>query len=283
MARVLLKRGLADREFLETWTNYPLEALEKYLEPYDISRAEAISGINASDIERIAVEVATNKPATIISGGGVTSHGNGVYNERCILLLSAVAGTIDAPGGYCLPRTYPVAELIPARYQRKAEVAAYPDLGSFLGTGKETGVYLSCGANPVYVNPVGEHDLATVFKDESLMPYVVAVDSHMSETALLADMVLPAATYLESWGLESRPSFERKPFVSLTQPVTEPVGESLPIDEICLQLSTRITNGKNPASSFSGMQEVVETLVSQHRRAGQRGGHGLPEAPWDLD
>ena len=272
MAGVLLKRGLADREFLETWTNYPLEALEKYLEPYDIRRAEAISGINASDIERIAVEVATNKPATIISGGGVTSHGNGVYNERCILLLNAVAGTIDAPGGYCLPRIYPVEELIPARYQRKAGFEVCPDLGSFLDTGKEMGVYLSCGANPVYANPVGEHDLAAVFKDESLMPYVVAVDSHMSETALLADMVLPAATYLESWGLESRPSFERIPFLSLTQPVSEPVGESLPYDEICLQLSTRITNGKNPAASFSGIQEAVEAMVAQIEGLSKEGG-----------
>ncbi len=272
MARVILKRGLADHEFLEAWTNYPLEALKKHLEPYDIRRAEAISGIKASDIERIAVEVASNKPATVISGGGVTSHGNGVYNERCMLLLNAVAGTIDAPGGYCFPRTYPVEELILARYQRKAGFEVYPELGSYLNTGKETGVYLSCGANPVYANPVGEHDLAAVLKNESMVPYVVAIDTHMSETALMADMVLPAATYLESWGLESRPAFERVPFLSLTQPVIEPAGESLPFDDICLQLSKRVAKGVNPAVPFQGMEDVVKEVISQIDGLGKEGG-----------
>jgi len=262
MARTLLERGLADRTFLSRWTNYPVDALAKHLESYDALQAEAISGIKAEDIERIALEIATNKPATIISGGGIASHGNGVYNERCLLLLRAVAGTIDAPGGYCMPQTYPVAEHLPGTYRGDAAYTVYPQLGSFLRAGKEIGVYLSMGANPVYADPHGEDDVAGALQDESRIPCVVAVDTHLSKTARLADIVLPAATFFESWGLESRPAFERIPFVSLRQPVVDPIGESVPYDEICLQLAKRVSVNRNASLPFEKMRDVVETVVS---------------------
>lgn len=272
MARVILKRGLADREFLDTWTTASFAQLDEYLNPYDVKRAEAISGIKASDIERIAVELATTKPSTIISGGGVTSHSNGVRNERCMLLLNAVAGTIDAPGGYCVSRTYPLEALTANLSRKKEGFEVYSDLGSFLSSGREMGVYLTLGANPVYASPVGNDNLRTLLKNESVVPYLVAVDTHMSETALMADIVLPAATYLESWGLESRPSFEMVPCLSLTQPVSEPLGEALPFSEICLRLANGVGSGGQAALPFQGMEDVVKKVVSQIKELADVGG-----------
>ncbi len=106
MANVILKSNLHNKDFIERWTNIPTSALAQYLSQYPPEMAEKTSGVAASDIERIAKEFAMSMPAVAISGRGVSSHLNGVYNERCIFLLNTIVGSIDIPGGYCLPRTY---------------------------------------------------------------------------------------------------------------------------------------------------------------------------------
>lgn len=272
MAQVILKRGLADQEFLDNWTNFSSEKLAAYLQAYDPKRAEAISGIKASDIERIAVELATNKPSTIISGGGITSHLNGVYNERCMLLLNAVVGNIDTPGGCCFPRTYPLDALMVDFFQKEEGFELYPELESLLSTNRKIGIYMTYGANPVYFNPVMKNELQKILKHESRIPFFVAVDTHLSETAAMADMVLPAATYLESWSLESRPSLERVPYLSIMQPVSEPIAEAVPFSEICLQLAKRTEDDRVQSFPLAGTEAVVKKLVSKIDRLLEAGG-----------
>ena len=106
MANVILKNNLHNKDFIERWTNISTSALAQYLSQYPPEMAEKTSGVAASDIERIAKEFAMSMPAVAISGRGVSSHLNGVYNERCVFLLNTIVGSIDIPGGYCLPRTY---------------------------------------------------------------------------------------------------------------------------------------------------------------------------------
>jgi len=272
MAHVIMERGLADQEFLDRWTTFPSEKVRAYLSSYDTQRAEEISGIKAADIERIAIELATNKPATIISGGGIIGHRNGVHNERCLLLLNAVVGSIDTPGGWCVPRTYPLDTLMPNFHQKNEKCEMYPELESLFSAKRKIGIYMTYGANPVYSHPVMKNDLQKVLKDESQIPFFVAVDTHISETAALADIVLPASTYLESWGLTSRPSFEMVPYLSILQPVSAPLGESLPFSEICIRLAGKVEGGGEPGFSFSGTEEMVKKVVSKIKGLGEAGG-----------
>jgi anaerobic selenocysteine-containing dehydrogenase len=106
MANVIVNDKLHDQQFVQRWLNMPTSQLAQYLSKYTPEMAEKISGIAAADIERIAREFAISQPSVAISGRGVSSHFNGVYNERSTFLLNAVMGNIDIPGGYCFPRTY---------------------------------------------------------------------------------------------------------------------------------------------------------------------------------
>jgi len=228
IANVIMRQGLFDRDFMERWTNYPVDELETYLSSFSPERAGKVSGLKKEEIERVALEFARNKPAVAISGGGIWDHENGTQNERCILLLNALAGSIDRKGGCMLPRRLQWDEPSP----RPPENKLWENPGTIIETSSrlrkeksKIGLYLSYLANPVYSSPQCKSTMG-ILKDESFISRIIVVDTHMSETAAWADMVLPAATYLESWGIESTPSFDHTPFLAISQPIINPEGES---------------------------------------------------------
>jgi anaerobic selenocysteine-containing dehydrogenase len=122
-------------------------------------------------------------------------------------------------------------------------------------------VLMSYRYNPAYFDPQSTLS-AQVLADESLIPYHVAVDSFMSESAALADIVLPATTYLESWGVHSVPAYEMVPFVTVQQPVVAPQGQSLPFDQICIELAQRIGNGMEEYFAFGTVQDYIKATIA---------------------
>lgn len=235
MAQSIIEQGLHDQEFLARWTNFPLAKLQEYLASYTPEKAEKISGVRANDIRRLAKEFAQTKPAVAISGRGMSGHQNGFHNERCLILLNAVVGNIDSPGGYCLPRTMPLGEP-----KIKTSFASSAQAFAALGQGQvKPQIYFSYLANPAYTNP-NCAEIARMLQDEKLIPFVVVAETHLTETGALADILLPVASYLESWNLETRPAMNLIPYVSLRQPVVSPLGNSQSIGDIFLQLAKQM-------------------------------------------
>jgi len=104
MAKTIVEKGLADSNFINHKTNFTLSNLKSLLSPYSPQSAERESGVNASDIERLAVDFATQKPSVAIFGGGITDHENGTQNARCISLLNWLVGNLEKEGGLFFPR-----------------------------------------------------------------------------------------------------------------------------------------------------------------------------------
>ncbi|MCL5961945.1 MAG: molybdopterin-dependent oxidoreductase [Chloroflexi bacterium] len=285
MANVIMQRGLYDANFLENWTNYKPDALTQHLSQYTPEQAESESGVRASDIVQLAVEFATTKPAVAIAGGGTSGHSNGVQNQRAIALLNAVTGNIDVRGGACLPRFYQFSEPQPEpkvalKISQSVRPSSFP-LASYsvpqavMSTIKEqkdeVSVLIAFQANPAFSNPEPELT-AAVLKDEKLIPYFVAVDSFMSETAALADVVLPASTYLESWGIHSGPAYQLIPAVVLRQPVVKPQGESLPAHDILIELARQTGGGMERYFSFGDMESYISTAIGGIEGLAKAGG-----------
>lgn len=272
MAHTIMKSELYDREFLERWTNISPQRLAQHLSHYTPEMAEKVSGIKSSDIIRIAKEFASAKPATTLSGGGLVKHLNGVHNERCVALLNAVTGNIDVRGGYCLPRVYDFEEPDPMTGTRKGEeandlLASSPlPAQRAISLIKEGAIncklYFSYKSNPAFANP-NKNLTDEVLKNENSVPYLVVMDTHMTETAHLADIVLPAATYLESWGLTSPPALDMVPFVALRQPIVKPLGKSRPVDEIFSKLASRIGGGMEKYFAFNSVEDYIVQTISR--------------------
>lgn len=279
MASVIVKNNLHHKDFIEKWTNVSIASLEKHLSQYTPEMAEKISGVHASDIERVAREFALSKPAVAISGRGVSSHLNGVYNERCVFLLNAVVGNVDIPGGYCLPRTYRFEEPdLKTSFQKEKtfdleKIQITPQKFIYMvKRGKLTPkLFFIFESNPVYKNP--ESGVTSeVLKDEKFIPYLVAADSHMTETAALADLILPTAVYLESWGIDSSPALDLNPFIGLQQPIVPPFAKSVSISDICIELAHRIGGGLLRYFKFNSTEEYIKKVSSGIEKLEKAGG-----------
>ncbi|MDZ7356829.1 MAG: molybdopterin-dependent oxidoreductase [candidate division KSB1 bacterium] len=261
MANVIMQKNLYNAQFISQWTNVSVADLKSYLAQFTVEKAAEITQVPAETIERIAVEFATTQPGVAFSGGGVVDHVNGVENERCIMLLNAIVGNIDGQGGYCLPRKYQLKDFDPDQ-KLADEQNPIEFLKSIQSKKQKVDLYFAYKTNPAYEHP-DCHFTQSVLKDESLLPFTVVMDTVMSETAALADLVLPATTFLESWSLDSAPSFEMIPFVTLGQPVIQPQGESKPLYELCLSLAQRMGGGFAAMVNHSNVEDYIKAIVTQ--------------------
>jgi len=276
MANVIVKANLHHHDFIQRWTNLSPSTLAQYLSQYTPEIAQKISGVHASDIERIAKEFAMNRPSVAISGRGVSGHFNGVYNERCIFLLNIIVGNIDIPGGYCLPRAYRLEDpdlKSPSQKFSVEESQITPQ--KFISLVKREKltpkICFLYESNPAYTNPESNLTIE-VLKDEKLIPYLVVADNYMTETASFADLILPVATYLESWGLDSSPALDLIPFVALQQPIVRPHANSVPLSDIFIELAHRIGGGLQRYFKFNSTEEYIKLVISGAEKLDKAGG-----------
>lgn len=286
MAHAMMAAGEYDAEFLIKWTNYRPDQLKKFLKPYTPEWAERVSGIAASDIERIALEFARCRPAcAAFTNRGSHAHYNGLNNDRAVILLNALAGSIGQPGGYCYgegervdPRQFPPPEPAPPKVKIRTDLEDPPEyplanLWQKMKVGElvydylqqkraRLQVYLTYTLGSPTTWPEGRSLAVSVLKDESLIPFHACSDVVYSETAHYADLILPDATYLERWGLDTRNSYEFRPYVALRQPLTAPPGECTSFADVLIELGKRL--GGDAAKYFQF--ENHEAYVRQQCR-----------------
>lgn len=272
MANVIMQDGLYDREFIEKWCNCPADKLAAHLSQFTPELAEQESSVPSADIRRIAIEFATTKPATTVSTGGVSKHENGVQTERAVMLLNAITGNVDRRGGFCLPRSYhlpqpspepPLPERSPRFFGRGLlGLEGEAGLLDAVENGAQIDTLMLYKANPCYEWPDTER-VKGLLSDEKRIPFLVCMDSFMTETAVYADIILPDATYLEKLEIETPPSFSLTPIVSLRQPVVKPLGSVRSAQEILLELAHKIGGQMESFFAFDTYRQYIEAQIAQ--------------------
>jgi anaerobic selenocysteine-containing dehydrogenase len=253
MCREIVASELHDESMIEEHTNTTVDALKDHLEPYTLEWAARESGVPAGRIRSLAVEYGTTKPGICVSFRGAFMHHNGVQTQRAIYLLQALTGNLDPGGGMGAPPRWRYPFAFPEGEPKNLDVFngepgaySYPIYGvshqilSMIDRGPERpSIYMTYCHNPVYAN--GDcRDNERVFSDEEKIPFLVAIDVTLSETSLLADLVLPDATYLERWTCDGRPSPEGVPEYQLRQPMHPPRGEARNFCDVACQLAERL-------------------------------------------
>jgi anaerobic selenocysteine-containing dehydrogenase len=133
------------------------------------------------------------------------------------------------------------------------------------------GVLMTHMDNPVYRGPQSKF-ISQVLQDENRIPFHVSIDPFLNESNLYADLLLPEATYLERWDLLSPPPMERVPFIALRQPVSRPMGQSLPFSDILMELAYRVGGGMERYFKFGKMEHYIEAMVRKVPRLVDAGG-----------
>lgn len=237
MGHVIIRDGLYDKEFVAKWTT-GFEEYVAHVKDKTPEWAEKITSVKAKTIERIAREFATTKPALADVWSGPGQHSNGVQGGRAIALLNALIGAYDRPGTMVIPdkRGNKHAAVEPdetaaatLKQPRFDELKRYP-LGHGSGVYTQSFTNLAEGKGPyqpkmavvVFQNPMmsvpGNQNVA---KALAKLETLVVVDTMLSETAMMADYVLPGTTYLERYDLNSH--WVTWPALGLRQPAVKPL------------------------------------------------------------
>lgn len=269
MCNVVMKKGLYDKKFLKyvrvtedvnASVDKKISALKSHLSRYTPEWAEKISGVSASKIKSLAMEFAKTKPAVLISYRGAVAHYNGNDTERACQMLASITGNIDNPGGRCrgigAGWKYPKVKNTPKAKKLKIvdgppkghkHHAAIPShhMSHYVlkmikdGSKGRPDVYMWYCYAPVYANGEIQENI-DILKNESLTPYTVCSNPFYDESAALADLILPDATYLERWDWEDMVSPTQVGEHILRQPFVKPLGEARDFGDVVIDLADRM-------------------------------------------
>ena len=226
MMHVIVSEGLVDKDFIASRT-IGYEELANNVAGYSPEAMAPICGVDADTIKYVARLYATSKASMILWGMGISQHVHGTDNARCLIALALMTGQIGRPGTGLHPlrgqnnvQGASDAGLIPMMYpdyqpvtnptvQASFEQAWKLPAGTLDSTpgltvveimhaikkGTIRGMYIM-GENPAMSDPDANHARESL----AALEHLVVQDIFLTETAYLADVILPASAFPEKDG-----------------------------------------------------------------------------------
>jgi formate dehydrogenase alpha subunit len=258
MMNVILELGLQDEGFIESRTER-FEAFKKMIQRYTPERVETITGVPAGNIREAAKLYGRADRASILFSMGITQHTTGVDNVVSTANLAMLTGNIGRPGTGvnplrgqnnvqgacdmgCLPDYLPGYVRTSDVERRKDHVRAWGlDLPERDGLtlmemidecGDGIRAMFIMGENPLLSDPDSNH----VKEQLEKLDFLVVSELFNSETAMMADVILPAASFAEKDGTYT--ATDRR--VQRIRRAIEPLGDSLPDWVILSRISERV-------------------------------------------
>lgn len=249
LAHLLIKWKLYDQDFVANWTT-GFDEFAAFVADKTPEWAEQITDVPAATIRRMARDMANLRPAVVDAWSGPGQHSNAVQGGRAIALLNALLGTIDRPGGMINPERKgnahqkvhgptieaPRLDNLPL-YPFGHGSGVYTEVLQSIADG--TAAYIPKMGMVIFQNLVlsvpGTDNVIEALKK---LEFLVVVDTMLSETAELADIVIPGTVYLERYDLST--NWVTWSSVSLRQPVVEPIFGQLPEYEFVVAVARRM-------------------------------------------
>ena len=282
MMHVIINENLYDAEFVEKRTE-EFDALRETVDKFSPETVETITGIPAEDLQAAARLYAGAKTGSILYCMGITQHTSGTDNVKSLANLAMLCGYLGVRGGgvnplrgqnnvqgACdmggLPNVYSGYQAVdnPDVAKRMEGAWGIENLSTKIGLkatemipkahdGELKALYI-IGENPLVSDP----DLNHAEKSIANLDFLVVQDIFMTETARLADVVLPARCFAEKDGTFS--NTERK--VQRVRKAVEPLGEAKYDWEILCDISSRMGYAMSYANSEAIMEEIRKVTPS---------------------
>jgi formate dehydrogenase alpha subunit len=284
---VLIAEELYDKDFVANRTE-GFEELKAFVEKYTPEYAAEITGVPAEDIRKAAHILAENRPGALLYAMGITQHTTGHQNVLSTANLQMLLGNMGVAGGgvnplrgqnnvqgacdmACLPNFYPgyqkiVDEATQAKFRENWGSTGTTQIGLTILEmlhGAEQGevkAMFVLGENPMMTDP----DINHVRKCLQSLDLLVVQEIFMSETAELADVILPGVSFAEKDGTFT--NTERR--VQRGRQIIHPLGNARPDWEILCDLAKRVqarlgvdtSKAKYAAFDYSHPREVMAEI-----------------------
>jgi len=283
MLHVIVEEGLVNEAFVRDRTSgYP--ALAENVKKYSPEVMAAICGVDAKTIREVARLYATSKGSMIMWGMGISQHVHGTDNARCLIALALSTGQIGRPGtglhplrgqnnvqgasdSGLIPMFYPdyqgvASPEVKARFEKLWDVALDPKPGltvvEIMQAAKKQeirGMYIM-GENPAMSDPDVDHAREAL----ATLDHLVVQDIFLTETAYLADVVLPATAWPEKVGTVT--NTDR--MVQLGRKALEPPGGAKEDLWIIVELAKRMGlpwSYGHPREVFDEMRQCMSSIA----------------------
>jgi formate dehydrogenase major subunit len=282
MMHVIIEEHLVDAAFIADRT-LGYEALAKNVEGYSPELMEPICGVPAATIREVARLYASSPGSMILWGMGISQHIHGTDNARCLIALALMTGQIGRPGtglhplrgqnnvqgasdAGLIPMMYPDYQRVdnPQARERFAKAWGIPleklddkpgltvvEVIRGILAGNVRGMYIM-GENPAMSDPDADHAREALAKLEML----VVQDIFLTETAYLADIILPASAFAEKTG--SFTNTDR--YVQIGRQALNPPGKSRQDLEIIIDLAQQLGLPWNYGSGVAAVAAVFDEM-----------------------
>lgn len=283
MVKVILDEDLHDKGFIEEQTEN-FEAFNESLKAYDLDFVEKTTGVPVDKIKEAARIYAINKPSSIFYAMGITQHTHGTDNVLAISNLALITGNIgqESTGvnplrgqnnvqGACdlgaLPDVYPgYQKVTDLNAKQKFEAAwncalssenglTHIEIFNAINEGKVKALF-QVGENPV----LSEADANHVKQALEKIDFFVVQDIFLNESAIYADVVLPAASFVEKDGTFT--NTERR--VQRVRKIIPPVGESKADWWILCEIAKRMGSQGFDFTDSSGIMDEINLVTPSY-------------------
>jgi formate dehydrogenase major subunit len=290
MMHVIIEENLVDSTFIADRTLGYAE-LAKNVQGYSPELMAPICGVSADTIREVARLYATSPGSMILWGMGISQHIHGTDNARCLIALALMTGQIGRPGtglhplrgqnnvqgasdAGLIPMMYPDYQRVdnPKSRERFSKAWGVPieqlddkpgltvvEVIKGILAGKVKGMYVM-GENPAMSDPDADHAREALAKLDML----VVQDIFLTETAYLADVILPASSFAEKTGTFT--NTDR--FVQLGRQALNPPGKARQDLEIIIDLARQLglswtygTGVKAVAAVFDEMRHTMPSIA----------------------
>ncbi|MHC5011198.1 MAG: formate dehydrogenase subunit alpha [Planctomycetota bacterium] len=268
---VILEEGLEDKAYIEAHTEN-FEALRELVERYTPEVGGAICGIEPDRIRKIARTIGSARSMLVFWGMGISQHVHGTDNARCLIALCLLTGNVGRPGtglhplrgqnnvqgasdAGLIPMVFPdyksvADDDVRARFEAAWGGTLDPvpgktvvEIAEAAAAGTLKGMYIM-GENPFLSDPNVAHARAAFCN----LDFLVVQDIFLTETAEVADVVLPATSYFEKTGTYT--NTDRR--VQLGQTALAPPGDARLDWEILCDVMTRM----GVPQHYDGIEDV---------------------------
>lgn len=278
---VLLRDGLADRDYLARLTDFDAEA-EAFYAARGPAWAEEVTGVPAAQIEAFAALYGQTPRSYIRVGYGFARSRNGAVSVHAVSCLPAASGAWRHPGGgalwgngaiYTLDKTLIEGlDVLDPAVRRLDQSRFGPVMTGDprdLGDGPPVTALFVQNTNPAVVCPETRKCLEGLARDDL---FVCVHEQFMTETAAMADLVLPATMFLEHDDFYTASGHTT---LQATRKLVEPPGECRSNHEVVCALAKRL-GAEHPGFEMSAWELVDATF----RASGHPGAEEVLAAGW---
>ena len=283
MLHVIVEEGLADQTFIKDRTS-GYEALAENVKKFSPEAMAPICGIDAKTLREVARLYAKSKASMILWGMGISQHVHGTDNARCLIALALSTGQIGKPGSGLhplrgqnnvqgasdsglIPICYPDYQRVNTpearqRFEKLWGTPLDPDIGltvvETINAAKKhevRGMFIM-GENPAMSDPDVDHAREGI----AALDHLVVQDIFLTETAYLADVVLPATAWPEKFGTVT--NTDR--MVQMGRKAIEPPGGAREDFWILNELARRVGVDwyySHPREVFNEMRQCMDSIA----------------------